>query len=211
MKKTRKPLAIVIASALVAVLGIGSTVAWLTDQSDKVENTFTVGNINIELVETGAEDGDEDGLFEKSYKMVPGDTLAKDPTVTVKANSEKCYLFVEVEKSENFDTYLTYAIDGGWSNLEGNVYYQVVDAKTANQTFAILKDNRVTVRSDVTKAMMDSFDVNKDGSLSDEESRVLPNISFKAYAVQFANIADANENDTAVDEAWANAKANPNA
>ena len=201
MKKIRKPLAIVVASALVAALGIGSTVAWLTDQSKEVKNTFTVGNINIELAETDAEYDDENGLFEKSYKMVPGDTLKKDPTITVQAGSEKCYLFVEVEESGNFDKYLTYTIDDEWTELEDSVYYQVVDANNAaDQAFAVLKDNQVTVNSTVTKADMDEL-----------TETTYPNISFKAYAVQFANIADANSSGTSVDEAWANAKANPNA
>ena len=89
MKK--KILALTLVFALALALGIGGTVAWLTAQTDSVVNTFTVGDINITLAETGTTNN------AKNYTFVPGDTLAKDPKVTVTAGSEDCYLFVKVE------------------------------------------------------------------------------------------------------------------
>ena len=85
---------LIILVALVAVFGmaVGGTIAWLTDQTEPITNTFTVGNINIELKETATE-----------FKMVPGVTIVKDPKITVKSGSEACYLFVKVEKSANLD------------------------------------------------------------------------------------------------------------
>ena len=94
---------------------VGGTLAWLTDQTDEVKNTFTVGDINIGLTETTAD-----------YKMVPGNTIAKDPTVTVKANSEACWLFVQVTESTDLKDFITYAIAEGWTALPGvdGVYYR---------------------------------------------------------------------------------------
>ena len=68
--------------ALVLVIGcaVGGTVAWLTAQTGPVVNTFTYGNINITLSETTGED----------YKIIPGVDIEKDPTVTVKKDSEAC-------------------------------------------------------------------------------------------------------------------------
>ena len=125
--------------------------------------------------------------------MVPGDTLTKDPTVEVLAVSEACWLFVKVEKSENFATYLTYSIADGWTELtEGSgVYYRAVEDKGENQTFAVLKDNEVTVNEGVTVAQMNALGNNG------------LEMEFTAYAIQSANIADANNNGTAADEAWA--------
>ena len=96
MKK--KTLALVLALTLLVAGVVGGTLAWLTDQTAEVKNTFTVGDINIGLTETTTD-----------YKMVPGNTIAKDPTVTVKANSEACWLFVKVTESTNLRTSSTYA------------------------------------------------------------------------------------------------------
>ena len=108
----------VAAIALVLCCAIGGTLAWLSAKTDPVKNTFTVGDINIDLTETTGE----------TYKMVPGNTLGKDPKVTVKAGSEACWLFVKVDKSANFDTFMTYAIADGWTALSGvdGVYYRDV-------------------------------------------------------------------------------------
>ena len=68
---------------------------------------------------------------EEEYKMVPGYTIHKDPKTTVVKGSEECYLFVKVEKSANFDSYMTYEMADGWTALEGveGVYYREVTSK----------------------------------------------------------------------------------
>lgn len=161
MKK--KTLALVLALTLLVAGVVGGTLAWLTDRTAEVKNTFTVGDINIGLTETTTD-----------YKMVPGNTIAKAPTVTVKANSEACWLFVKVTKSENLDTFITYAIAEGWTALPGvdGVYYREVPASAADQTFSVLADNAVTVKDTVTKEMLTA-----DGFTN-------PTLTFKAYAIQ---------------------------
>lgn len=173
MKK--KTLALVLALTLLVAGVVGGTLAWLTDQTAEVKNTFTVGDINIGLTETTAD-----------YKMVPGNTIAKDPTVTVKANSEACWLFVKVTESENLDTFITYAIAEGWTALPGvdGVYYREVPASTADQTFSVLADDAVTVKSNVTKTMLETAKTDA------------PTLTFKAYAIQKDHFATA-------DTAWA--------
>ena len=86
---------LVMAVALTLIIGgiIGGSVAWLTATSNTVTNTFTVGNIDIELTE-------ESG---STYKMVPGNTIQKNPKVTVKTGSEACWLFVKIEKQNKID------------------------------------------------------------------------------------------------------------
>ena len=83
MKK--KTLALVLALTLLVAGVVGSTLAWLTDQTAEVKNTFTVGDINIGLTETTTD-----------YKMVPGNTIAKDPTVTVEEGSDLSYVRMKV-------------------------------------------------------------------------------------------------------------------
>ena len=88
MKK--RTLTILIAVVLVVACAVGGTLAWLTAQTQEVTNTFTVGNIDITLTETGAIDTDNDEFVDsKSYSMVPGTVLDKDPKITVAGGSEK--------------------------------------------------------------------------------------------------------------------------
>ncbi|HBT19642.1 MAG TPA: hypothetical protein DEA52_06255, partial [Clostridiaceae bacterium] len=78
-----------ILAALVLVLAVSlTTLAFLTAETDAVTNTFTIGDINIEL--------DEDD-FEQGSKIYPGVTIDKTPVVTVLANSEPTYLYVLIE------------------------------------------------------------------------------------------------------------------
>ena len=182
----KKKVLSIVAVVLVLCCAIGGTLAWLTDKTDPVVNTFTVGDINIELAESENLD----------LKMVPGNTITKDPFITVKANSEKCWLFVKVDKSANYGDFLTdYQMAAGWTALDDQdgVYYQIVNASTANQVFNVLLNNQVTVKDDVTKAQMEGIKNN---------TTAAPTLTFTAYAVQFDNVA------TAAD-AWAKANAKP--
>ena len=159
--------------ALVLVLGcaLGGTVAWLVAESGPVTNTFTYGDINIALTETTGED----------YKIIPGVDIAKDPKVTVEADSEACWLFVKVDEVGTFVAdKVTYSVADGWTALTGQpgVYYREVGAVTADTDFYVLKDNVVKVSDTLTK----------------EDIKVIPTqptLTFTAYAVQKDGIADA--------------------
>ena len=159
--------------ALVLVLGcaLGGTVAWLVAESGPVTNTFTYGDINIALTETTGED----------YKIIPGVDIAKDPKVTVKADSEACWLFVKVDEVGTFVAdKVTYSVADGWTALTGQpgVYYREVGAVTADTDFYVLKDNVVKVSDTLTKE-----------DIKDITTR--PTLTFTAYAVQKDGIADA--------------------
>lgn len=185
MKK--KSLALVLALAMIVVCVVGGTLAWLTATTSEVKNTFTYGDIDITLAETTG----------TSYKMIPGYTIAKNPKVTVLAGSEKCYLFVKVDKSSNFDKFMTYTIATDWTALTGvdGVYYRIVDASATNQEFGVLKDDQVIVKDNVTKADMDGLKANV---------ATQPTLTFTAYACQYNNSNDTNFGPA---DAWA--KVNP--
>lgn len=173
--------------ALVLVIGcaVGGTVAWLTAQTGPVVNTFTTSNIKVELTET-----------KETYKMVPGCDIHKDPTATVLAGSEECFLFVKLEKSTNFDDYMTYEMADGWQELNGvnGVYYRVVNGTTnkIGTPYSVLKDDKVTVRDSVTKEQMNDLDV---------AGAEKPTLTITAYASQLYKSAGVKF--TAAD-AWAN-------
>lgn len=191
MKK--KALAMILAVTVLLGGVIGGTLAWLIDSTDEVTNTFTVGDIDIDLAETTG----------NTYKMIPGNVLDKDPTVTVYGNSEDCWLFIKVVESGgasvtengethtyNFKSFLSYVMAEGWIELDSEnypgVYYQEVSESITNQEFAVLKDNQVTVNDTVTKQMMDALE-----EAIDSDENAYPKLTFTAYAVQKANIADA--------------------
>ena len=175
--------------ALILCFVVGGTLAWLVDKTSEVKNTFTYGDINIELNETTTE-----------YKMIPGVEIAKDPTAVVKANSEACWLFVKVEESENLDDFIIYTMESGWTALGENypgVYYREVANSTADQSFVVIGNNgvdgtgefvsnKVLVKDSVTKEMLTAEDFTK------------PTLTFTAYAVQ-------KEGFTTAAAAWAEA------
>lgn len=211
MKK--KTLTILIAVVLVVVCAIGGTLAWLTDKSGPVTNTFVVGDINIildevkvntdgqflkgETVVTNKADADRITSGSNSYKIIPGTTYVKDPKVTVKAGSEACWLFVKVERSTNFDSFMSCQIRNDWTKLtdgvtEEEVYYKELNQNTTVDTdYPILVNDEVTVLNTVTKAMLTANDFSN------------PSIAFTAYAVQKDNI-------TTVGAAWTQANNSAN-
>lgn len=167
----------------------GGTLAWLVSAPKPVVNTFTYGDINITLTESDTGDGDEDANT-NAYKMHPGQPITKDPLVTVKQGSEDCWLFVKLEKSENFDDFMTFGTAEGWTQLtdasgaavEG-VYYRSVtaaEAAQADKAFAVLLDDTVNVKAEVTKAQLNA--------LTEE---TFPTLTITAYAVQYAGFAPA--------------------
>ena len=70
-----KPLALIM--ALVLTLGgvIGGTVAWLIATPDPVVNTFTYGDINIDLDETDTKLDDDNDPNTNEYEMMPGQSI----------------------------------------------------------------------------------------------------------------------------------------
>ena len=190
MKK--KTFVLLLALVLIAGAAVGGTLAWLTAKSDTVVNTFTTSDIEITLVETKGGD-------DREFKMIPGCTIAKDPKVTVKAGSEKCYLFVKIEELNSFSSFMTDTVAAGWTALndadsdgvaDDGVYYRVIDTAGMGIAYSVLADDQVTVKGEVTKAMMNGL-----------TETTYPTLTFTAYASQFS------KNNTApftAAEAWEN-------
>lgn len=179
-----------VALSLVLCSIIGTTVAWLVANTKPVINTFTYGDINITLKETDTnKDGDNDPNTNQ-YPMLPGQPITKDPKVTFKANSENAWLFVKLEKSTNFDTFMTFEIADGWTPLDGvsGVYYRTVDKADSDAEFNVIKDNTVNVKDEVTKEMLNALDANG--------AENYPKLTITAYAVQ------RDDNIATVTDAW---------
>ena len=183
----KKKLTLLVAFVLVFALGVAGTFAYLTAETQSITNTFTVGNIDIALTETFNTDADKDNKNDSwSNKLIPGQVYTKDPTVTVKANSEPCYLFLKVDANSSWDNYIDYSLNTTvWTAVPDHTgyYYRTVDTSTENQDFNVLTSNQVTVKTSVTKAVEDGITA---GTIT------APAITFMAAAVQSANVADLN-------------------
>ncbi|MBR4035498.1 MAG: hypothetical protein IKJ05_02050 [Oscillospiraceae bacterium] len=213
MKK--KSIALLMAVVMLFGVAVGGTIAWLKATTDPVVNTFVHGDINIELDEAPLKEGSYTEIdtnakrvkSEDGYKMVPGNTMEKDPQVRVLADSEDSWLFIKIEESENFDDYLTYAIAEGWKTYQAETNHVTIlyrENVKAGDKFYILAENKVSVKEDVTKEMMNAIDgkVDETDKTADEikaaqdaELALRPTLKFTAYAVQAANV-------TTVADAW---------
>ncbi len=174
----KRKLIIALALCLALALGIGGTMAYLTATTGPVVNTFTIGNVGLTLTEP------EGKKANYEFKMVPGNTIEKDPTVTVTAGSEDCWLFVKLVESANFDNYLTYAVDTDvWTALDGHpgVYYREVKQADTVRSFSVLKGDQVTVKENVANFQ----------ATTQTPEFVQPTLTISAAAIQQANIADA--------------------
>ena len=106
MKKSKAILMVVCAMLLVAASVMG-TLAYLTSQAS-VTNTFSVGKVAIKLDEADVDEygtilKDPDSMMplprvtKNEYKLIPGHTYTKDPTIHVQPQSENCWVFVRIE------------------------------------------------------------------------------------------------------------------
>ena len=90
-----------VAMALVCVFAVGMTIAYLTSTTKTVTNTFTVGNVKITLDEAmvdemGVPVENADRVTANTYKLLPGHTYTKDPTIHVDESSEDCFIRAKV-------------------------------------------------------------------------------------------------------------------
>ena len=100
MKKAKKILLLVLCAALLVSASVMGTLAYLTAQTGPITNTMSVGNVAITMDETdvtlyGVKDTDG-RVTANDYKLIPGHTYLKDPTIHVTTGSEDCWLFVKI-------------------------------------------------------------------------------------------------------------------
>lgn len=102
MKNMKRILLTMVAAMLLVVMSVGGTLAYLASKTAVVQNTFSVGDIVIELWETDVDNdttATDNWTYKgvtydraNAYKLLPNQTYAKDPTVFVAKGSEEAYL-----------------------------------------------------------------------------------------------------------------------
>ncbi len=154
MKKKTIALALVLVMAFGVTMG--GTFAYLTSTTEVVENTFTVGNVAITLDEAkvdvyGVEEKDAARVTKNTYKLIPGHTYVKDPTVHVTKGSESAWLFVkvvdEIAAIQDATTVANQMTANGWvavENVAGVFAYNAkVDASTEAKDIKIFENFKV--------------------------------------------------------------------
>lgn len=185
----KKLLTLIGCLALVGMIGVGATLAYMTD-NDTAKNVITMGHVDIDLTEpnykptTPTENGGE------ITKVKPGDTIEKDPTITVGANSEDTYLRVKLDvdivglgtkKGVTKEAYIQEIIksmninSNDWE-LKGDYYYYI--GTLNNNDPGVLKAN------DTVKLFEE---VKIPAEWGNEIANAKINIDVKAEAVQVAN------------------------
>ncbi len=107
MKK--KITAIFLCIALAATAIVGASLAYFTD-TKSAKNTFTVGNVAIDLTETKWD-------ADKSAKtLVPGKIYEKDPVITVEDGSMDSYLVLDVSINKYSSLFWVMAADASADN-----------------------------------------------------------------------------------------------
>lgn len=132
MKTARKALMLILCAALLVSATVMGTLAYLTSQ-DTVTNTFSVGNVKIDMDETDVDDStpDKDRDTENEYRLLPGQEYTKDPIITVDPASEDAWVFIQVvNEIANIEAGENKVADqieaNGWTELKAGVYYKQV-------------------------------------------------------------------------------------
>jgi len=196
--KLRRILLTLACAVLLVSLSVGATLAYLTNTTQVVTNTFSVGNVKITLDEAkvneygklvDADNKTEDELAEgatftpadrviaNTYKLIPGHTYVKDPTIHVAEKvgtqeaSEDCWLFVKIENEI--------------ASIEGDT--TIVDQMTANGTWTLVNnETNVYAYKEIVSAgddivVFSSFTVDGDADVADFAGKT---VKITAYAIQ---------------------------
>lgn len=204
--KKKNFLTILLSLALVAVIGVGATLAYLTDNTQTVKNKFTFDNIQITLQENASVPDGQSYLIRENKEgtvadttpiegsdvgvvysdILPGATVEKNPYITVSESNAHAYVYAYVT---GVAAPLSVTWSEGWTEVE--------DTGLAG----------TLLRRDVAKNAAGKYDVFTQvqvatGAAGTED---LNDISIKAYAHQ----ADNTDVDTADGAAIAYFTANP--
>lgn len=199
-KNMKKKLLIMsVAMVLVCAFAVGMTIAYLTS-TDEVVNTFTVGNVRIELDEAkvdvyGVPQGSPaPRVPENTYKLIPGHEYTKDPTVTVLSGSESSYIKMTVTFTKadalgaifGTDDAGLFSIFNGYDSTNWIYKGNTEDTAAKTRTYEFwYKEAVAAPDADVAlDALFDSITV--PGSITNAQLATIENmtITVNAYAIQ---------------------------
>ena len=204
--KKKNFLSILLSLALVAVIGVGATLAYLTDNTQTVNNKFTFDDIEITLKENASVPAEQSYLIRENKEgtvactetiegsdvgvvysdILPGATVEKNPYITVSESNAHAYVYAYVT---GVAAPLSVTWSDGWTVVE--------DTGLAGTLLRREVAKNAAGKYDVFTQVQVAATANGEETLND--------ISIKAYAHQ----ADNTDVDTADGAAIAYFTANP--
>lgn len=213
MKTQAKILSLAAGAVLLVTASVAGTLAYLTD-TDSAVNTFTVGQAAITLDETKVDeygvpvDG-ADRVDGNEYRLIPGQTYVKDPTLTIAKGSEPVYVRMLVTindiadlKAMCGDDFLPQNYVNGTWDAEAWPCAAVTDNGDDTMTYEFryydkaagtdIVDATGATEDLVLDALFDSFTV--PGEATNEQLEALEEleITVVGHAIQATGFADAN-------------------
>lgn len=229
MKIKSKALLLALCAVLLVAASVLTTLAFLT-ATDKVDNAFTVGNVTLgDKLQNGIDEAkvnengqplkkDEqtgeyvvvsdkaqaDRVKSNEYKLQPGKTYTKDPTIHVASISDPCFLFVKIDnglvqtingtstdieaaQSDDYDTIAEQMEELGWKKVESTTDTKIVDG-----VYVYVGTTAVPaqVAGGQDKAVFNEFKI--DGSIDGTTLDKFDDkkITVTAYAVQASGFED---------------------
>ena len=225
MNKKKRTLLLSVVAIFLSLTVMG-TLAYFSDKTEEVTNTFTMGNVSFEKDKNGGldeslvdeygrpitinsdgklVDADGDYVDKKGkpsdtsvpgtqedlrvtgneYKLMPGKTYTKDPTLHIKVGSEPAWVYAEVVNGlgslETTELIKSQMVRLGWVNVEGNIwrYNTKVDARAGARDVPVFE----------------SFKIISTATEDDIKEVQKNTITIKGFAIQSADI-DVTEADT---------------
>lgn len=159
MKK--KITALCLCISLLAVALIGGTMAYFTD-TDNAANTFTVGNIKIELEEKNKDGSD----FTQDQILMPGEenSIVKNVFVTNKG-AQNAYMWVEIWLPKKLAD-------------QNNLHFNSFNTYKAADGTVVMKDASEAAADDVLLAETNCVDIG---------TKDISNVSYQGYRINIVN------------------------
>lgn len=200
MKKRTKVLLIALCAVVLAASTVIGTLAYFTSKVEIV-NTFTVGKVSLTMDEAITDENgvasdpvNNRGSSGNKYRLLPGNSYTKDPTVTVKGGSDASYVRVIVI-ANNRDT-LQAIIDNDKNGIDGFADYLLGRDDNWECMTANYKDAEHLAKDEIAFELRYRTDSGEKTTTRSELDQVLPAVftGFKVPdAVNAAEIDELND------------------
>jgi len=145
--KKKSLVTLALSVCLIAVIGVGSTLAYFTD-NDAEMSVVTMGHVDITLEEPQFSEANEDNKIEH---VVPNQKITKDPTITVVKGSESCYLRAKIEVSDSLsetqgaELLANINVGNDWILAEDGYYYYQNKVEKADEDQKVVLFDTVVI------------------------------------------------------------------
>lgn len=198
--KKKNILTAVLSLCLVAVITVGATLAYFTDKSEAVHNTFTTGNIKIAVVdETNPTEGQVGGVkdpktgdiaYGTETPIMPGDVISKQVSVSVNSDSQPAWVALKLTTNVSLSADSKLTVDEANAAVKA-----LIDQEVAKQRAWVEDENnkgvyyyRSIVRPGDTAASIFNTLTIPGEAWGNDYAGMTFTIDVKAAAVQAANI-----------------------